>query len=214
MRWTRKLGPLRVVVERTTCVVRASTTKDVLINAANESLVGAQLPYFPRGGPCPPPLPEGLGNNANSWGALETGPGFVFREHAVDGVVSSLGGKALRDLCARARPDGFAAGDAVATAAPGLPFETLVHAVAPFWESVIDAATRRACAAAFALAAGRDVAPRLAARARAHPSPAKKCRRRGSGRRRGVGTSPATERLRRRRRRNVRRVVTACLYCV
>ena len=115
MRWTRKLGQLSVTVERTTCVVRASKTRDVLINAANESLAGAQLPYFPRGGPCPPPLPEGLGNNANSWGALETGPGFVFREQAVDGVVTSLGGPALRDLCARARPNGFGAGDAVAT---------------------------------------------------------------------------------------------------
>ena len=31
MRWTRKLGPLRLVVERTTCVVRASTTRDVLM---------------------------------------------------------------------------------------------------------------------------------------------------------------------------------------
>ena len=114
MRWTRKLGPLRLVVERTTCVVRASRTKDVLINAANESLAGAQLPYFPRGGPCPPPLPKGI-DNANSWGALETGPGFVFREQAVDGVVTSLGGPALRDLCARVRPDDFGAGDAVAT---------------------------------------------------------------------------------------------------
>ena len=114
MRWTRKLGQLSVTVERTTCVVRASTTKDVLINAANESLAGAQLPYFPRGGPCPPPLPQGI-DNANSWGALEMGPGFVFREQAVDGVVTNLGGPALRDLCARARPDGFGAGDAVAT---------------------------------------------------------------------------------------------------
>ena len=154
MRWTRKLGQLSVTVERTTCVVRASKTKDVLINAANESLAGAQLPYFPRGGPCPPPLPEGLGNNANSWGALETGPGFVFREQAVDGVVTSLGGKALRDLCARARPDDFGAGSAVATAAPGLPFETLVHAVAPFWESQSwRADLLRAYAAAFSLAA-------------------------------------------------------------
>jgi O-acetyl-ADP-ribose deacetylase (regulator of RNase III) len=171
MRWTRKLGQLSVTVERTTCVVRASKTKDVLINAANESLAGAQLPYFPRGGPCPPPLPEGLGNNANSWGALETGPGFVFREQAVDGVVTSLGGPALRDLCARARPDGFGAGDAVATAAPGLPFETVVHAVAPFWESASwRADLLRAYAAAFELAAGRDVAtPLLGAGARGAP---------------------------------------------
>ena len=170
MRWTRKLGPLRLVVERTTCVVRASTTKDVLINAANEALAGAQLPYFPRGGPCPPPLPKGI-DNANSWGALETGPGFVFREQAVDGVVTSLGGPALRDLCARARPDGFGAGDAVATAAPGLPFETLVHAVAPFWESPSwRADLLRAYAAAFALAAARDVAtPLLGAGARGAP---------------------------------------------
>ena len=171
MRWTRKLGPLRLVVERTTCVVRASTTRDVLINAANESLAGAQLPYFPRGGPCPPPLPEGLGNNANSWGALETGPGFVFREQAVDGVVTSLGGKALRDLCARARPHGFGAGSAVATAAPGLPFETVVHAVAPFWESPSwRADLLRAYQKAFALAAARDVAtPLLGAGARGAP---------------------------------------------
>ena len=142
----------------------------MLVNAANESLAGAQLPYFPRGGPCPPPLPEGL-DNANSWGALETGPGFVFREQAVDGVVTSLGGPALRDLCARARPDGFGAGSAVATAAPGLPFETVVHAVAPFWESASwRADLLRAYAAAFALTAGRDVAtPLLGAGARGAP---------------------------------------------
>ena len=171
--WTRTLGPLRVVVAKTSCVVRASTTTDVLINAANESLAGAQLPYFPKGGPCPPPPPEGL-NNANSWGALETGPGFVFREQAVDGIVTSLGGPALRGLCARALPANFAAGSAVATAAPGLPFETLVHAVAPFWDSPAwRADVRRAYAAAFALAAGRDVAtPLLGAGARGAPVPA------------------------------------------
>ena len=96
---------------------------------------------------------------------------FVFREQAVDGVVTSLGGKALRELCARARPDGFGAGDAVATAAPGLPFETVVHAVAPFWESPAwRADLLRVYQSAFALAAARDVAtPLLGAGARGAP---------------------------------------------
>ena len=59
----------------------------------------------------------------------------------------------------------------VATAAPGLPFETVVHAVAPFWESPSwRADLLRAYAAAFALAAGRDVAtPLLGAGARGAP---------------------------------------------
>ena len=68
-------------------------------------------------------------------------------------------------------PDGFGAGDAVATAAPGLPFETVVHAVAPFWESPSwRADLLRAYQKAFALAAARDVAtPLLGAGARGAP---------------------------------------------
>ena len=93
--WTARVGATTIEVARTDCVVRA-TPAAVLINSANEALDGARLPYFPRGGPCPPPPPAGLEGSANSWGALEVGPGFVFPEQSVDGVVSRLGGAALR----------------------------------------------------------------------------------------------------------------------
>lgn len=46
----------------------------VLINAANESLVGTQRSYFPRGGPCPSPPPPGV---SNSWGGMEAGPNML-----------------------------------------------------------------------------------------------------------------------------------------
>ena len=124
-------------MERTECVVRCASAR-TLITPANETLVGTALPYFPRGGPCPPPLPRELAGRADAWGALETGPGFVFPAQAVDGVVGVYGGKALREACARlplnASGERCGVGRAVATDAPGaLRFDAVVHAVGPFW---------------------------------------------------------------------------------
>ena len=80
--------------------------------------------------------------------------------------------KALRDLCARARPDDFGAGDAVATAAPGPPVpDRRARGGAVLGVRVVARGPApRLSAAAFALAAGRDVAtPLLGAGARGAP---------------------------------------------
>ena len=125
--------------------------------AANEDLVGCARPYFPRGGPCPPAPPPGLERRADAWGAVETGADLLYAAQCVDGVVHRLGGAALRAECARAAPAArggrrCAPGRAVKTEAPGLAFDVVVHAVAPYWdESAVDA-SRDALAAAYAAA--------------------------------------------------------------
>lgn len=157
-RWARSVGDLEVVVELTRCIVRDGSSTTTLVVPANETLVGTALPYFPRGGPCPPPLPEDLQGSANSWGALETGPNFVFPAQAVDGVVHRLAGSSLRDLCAAipAGADGVrcAVGSAVKTGPGALPhYGAVVHAVPPFWDDrnrdLWAAALRDTYAAAF-----------------------------------------------------------------
>ena len=67
---------------------------DCLINPANEKLVGTQLAYFPRGGPCPPPPPEGV---SNAWGGMEAGANMLYPAQSVDGRVHAAGGAVLRE---------------------------------------------------------------------------------------------------------------------
>ena len=67
---------------------------DCLINPANETLVGTQLAYFPRGGPCPEPPPEGV---SNAWGGMEAGANMLYPAQSVDGRVHAAGGAALRE---------------------------------------------------------------------------------------------------------------------
>ena len=112
-------------------------------------------------------------------------------------------------------PDGFGAGSAVATAAPGLPFETLVHAVAPFWESASwRADLLRAYAAAFAIAAGRDVAtPLLGAGARGAPVADASAAAAEAVAAAASAPRPPRSVLRRRRRRTFDALVRNCAVC-
>ena len=178
MRWTRKLGPLQSC--RTNHLRRPRIKKDVLINAANERWP-AHGCRTQGGARARRPSRKELDNAVR--GAPSRGPASSFANRLM--VLLQACGKALRDLCARARPDDFGAGSAVATAAPGLPFETLVRGGAAPGVPVGE----RTCSAPRRLAfGGRDVAtpPRrggaMATNAGAPPPP---CRRR-----RGVGTRP------------------------
>lgn len=123
-----------------------------LLNPANESLSGPLRASFPRGGPLPPPP------SPSSWlfGFEEDeeprGRDLLYPAQAVDGVVHLQGGMELKmALFAAApvletRPNGeqvrCRVGDAVVTsvseepASEGhsqLPFDAIVHTVAPFW---------------------------------------------------------------------------------
>jgi len=70
---------------------------------------------------------------------MEAGSGMLYPTQVVDGVVHRLGGKALRDALARARPAAgtsrCAVGDAVVTAAAGAlaEFDLIAHTPTPFW---------------------------------------------------------------------------------
>jgi len=70
-----------------------------LVNSANEYLVGAQLPYFPRGG-----LPRvnnviggpGSWQFTSNWGGMSAGDNMVYPVQSLDGEVHNDGGE-LRD---------------------------------------------------------------------------------------------------------------------
>ena len=121
----------------------------VLINPANESLSGPQRASFPRGGPLPPPP------SAFSWfrdESAETGWDLLYPQQSVDGVVHLQGGEELKAALIAAAPSigvrtngdllRCQIGDAVLTAhADGrtqradsaMPFDAIVHTVAPFY---------------------------------------------------------------------------------
>ena len=120
----------------------------VLINPANESLSGPQRASFPRGGPLPPPP------SAFSWfrdESAETGWDLLYPQQSVDGVVHLQGGEELKAALIAAAPSigvrpndllRCRIGDAVLTvhadgrtqrADSAMPFDAIVHTVAPFY---------------------------------------------------------------------------------
>jgi O-acetyl-ADP-ribose deacetylase (regulator of RNase III) len=109
---------------------------DCVVTAANEKLIGTELSYFPRGGPCPEPPPTGV---SNSWGGMEAGSGMLYPTQCVDGRVHQEGGPALRAACA-AVPEQAAGvrcpvGSAALTQATGRltsVYRFVLHAVAPY----------------------------------------------------------------------------------
>ena len=63
-----------------------------LLNSANEFLVGASLPYFPRGGLSPPAAGNVQGEvqawqSSAGWGGLSAGPGMLYPVQSLDGEV-------------------------------------------------------------------------------------------------------------------------------
>ena len=141
----------RLCISRAACVVTqpwvAATqrTTRALINPANPQLAGTALAYFPVGGPCPPPPPPGTGSSAG-WGGMEAGEGMLYPSQVVDGVVSTLGGAALRHALA-AGGSACAVGEAVVTPAVGRltdSFDVIAHTPPPFWPRSSDARVRTA----------------------------------------------------------------------
>ena len=115
-----------------------------LINPANAGLLGTRLAYFPKGGPVPRPPPSSVGTN--SWGGMEAGAGMLYPSQVVDGVVTALGGRALRAQLDAIPEDGVdevgqpmrcAVGEAVVTTQRVrlAAFDTIAHTVPPFWPS-------------------------------------------------------------------------------
>jgi O-acetyl-ADP-ribose deacetylase (regulator of RNase III) len=108
----------------------------VLINPANKSLSGTALSYFPRGGPCPEPVPKDLGSG--TWGGMEAGPNMLYPTQCVDGRVTAEGGRELRR--ALAQTAACPVGGAVRTEAYhhllDMGFRRIVHTVAPFHSDV------------------------------------------------------------------------------
>ena len=68
----------------------------VLINPANEQLIGTALPYFPMA--APPPSKQ---LQTSSWGAASAGTEMFYPVQSVDGVLGLHGGAELREVCRR-----------------------------------------------------------------------------------------------------------------
>ena len=64
-----------------------------LVTSANEYLLGARLPYFPRGGlsgpgPCNVQGEFQTWQSSGGWGGLSAGPGMVYPVQSLDGEVN------------------------------------------------------------------------------------------------------------------------------
>jgi O-acetyl-ADP-ribose deacetylase (regulator of RNase III) len=109
-----------------------------LLNPANSMLVGTSRPYFPRGGPLPPPPPAGLGSSSTGWGGLDAGENMLYPAQAVDGLVHlHAGGSLARALASvpidsdgvRVKPGGAY----VTSAFELLNFDLVSHTPTPLW---------------------------------------------------------------------------------
>lgn len=150
---------------------------DVLVNAANEELVGTKLPYFPMAVEPPPEL------RSSKWCAMEIGNNMFYPMQVVDGRVHALGGQALRQACAKLPEQSpgirCAVGNSVVTEAYGdlcTHFAFIVHTVPPMyqakdWAQSLSSCWQTAIAQAFTRREGRLVvaAPLLGAGARGAP---------------------------------------------
>jgi O-acetyl-ADP-ribose deacetylase (regulator of RNase III) len=129
---------------------------DILLNPANPQLSGvSKFPYFPIGGPQPPPGFEinkdthPIMGYVSQWGGMEVGLGMMFASNVVDGLVHQLGGKELQRqlqqiLLRRQRQWGvttqLAEGEAVVTTTENVGklkettgYQFIIHAVPPFY---------------------------------------------------------------------------------
>lgn len=139
----------------------------VLINPANDALIGPRRPAFPRGGPVPPQPPPGVDTSFRGWGGMDAGADMLYPAMTVDGLVHLQGGAELRAVLAatapvleertNVEPLRCRVGQAVITSGAagaasrgpsGLPFDAIVHTVPPFWPRRGDEAEREEWAAA------------------------------------------------------------------
>lgn len=109
-----------------------------LLNPANPSLSGTKRPYFPRGGPLPPPPPRGLEKTSSGWGGLDAGENMLYPAQVVDGLVHNHAGSGLAKALAslpmdddgvRVKPGGAFVTSAFAL----LNFDVISHTPTPFW---------------------------------------------------------------------------------
>lgn len=68
---------------------------DFLLNPANEALVGARFPYFPRGGPVPHLPKDGYVLSSSRWGGMDAGEDMLYPVQVLDGLVHEEGGPQL-----------------------------------------------------------------------------------------------------------------------
>ncbi|KAG7374939.1 macro domain containing protein [Nitzschia inconspicua] len=129
----------------------ASNSYHILLNPANPQLSGvSKFPYFPIGGPQPPPGFEiqkdthPIMGYVSQWGGMEVGNGMMFASNVVDGLVHQLGGKelqrALQQVLEELGVTQLQEGQAVATTAQVGTFhkttgyQYIIHAVPPFYQ--------------------------------------------------------------------------------
>merc|ERR1719201_3208068 len=93
----------------------------VLVNSANESLCGTELPYFPM---LETPPGDLMGSR---WGGLSAGSGMFYSSQVVDGKVHLHAGRQLKEHC---KDLSCSVGHALATPPFGLAsvgFERIIH---------------------------------------------------------------------------------------
>ena len=126
-------------------IVTVPNSLRVLINPANEALLGTARSYFPRGGPLPRRSPPGL-MTSSGWGGMDAGSGMLYPAQVVDGLVHQYGGQTLRATLRsfpvlEQRPDGehvrCRVGDTILTPSPPnlSHFDIIAHTPPPFWRS-------------------------------------------------------------------------------
>eukprot|EP00928_Gymnodinium_smaydae_P091657 TRINITY_DN75391_c0_g1_i1.p1 TRINITY_DN75391_c0_g1~~TRINITY_DN75391_c0_g1_i1.p1 ORF type:complete len:261 (+),score=47.65 TRINITY_DN75391_c0_g1_i1:70-852(+) len=164
--WTLQPGRLRLELHLTPDIVTApprvsSQRGIVLVNPANEALVGTKLPYFPMPSDPPPGLQH------SGWCGMEAGGRMFYPMQVIDGQVHLQGGPEMQRACL-ALPEvapgvRCPTGSAVATAATGAlaaRFVGIVHTAPPMygdagWAASLASCYRSACKVAWAFA--RDV---------------------------------------------------------
>jgi O-acetyl-ADP-ribose deacetylase (regulator of RNase III) len=58
-----------------------------IINPANEALCGTLQPYFPVGGPVPPPVRHEKALSSSRWGGMEAGENMLYGVQVLDGCI-------------------------------------------------------------------------------------------------------------------------------
>ena len=147
--WSRRDRAIKIEVVGPACVVTepwlrlepaSSSGFRALLNPANSALVGTSRAYFPRGGPVPPPPPQGLRASSAGWGGLDAGENMLYPSQSVDGVTHMHAGTGLRQALGALPARGgerCAVGAAVLTEPFRLAerFDVIAHTPTPFWPS-------------------------------------------------------------------------------
>jgi O-acetyl-ADP-ribose deacetylase (regulator of RNase III) len=115
-------------------VISSKIYSDAIINPANSKLIGASLPYFPRGGP----VPLGEVGSHSVWGGMEAGPNMVYPTQSIDGRIHAECGAILKKTLGDLYPRGCPVGRSVLTPAFGnmvskYRYKYIIHTVPPLY---------------------------------------------------------------------------------